>query len=351
MAMKKKNVLNLIRYHSEGNDIGFRTEAYEIAKDFDASGDYQLSEYIMALLSNANTFVPQIEEKDCCFLEKRSTNNNDPLPLPESIQTDIIGIVNAITHNAGINKFLFEGKPGTGKTETARQLARILERDLYYVDFTNLIDSKLGQTQKNIVTLFKEINTFSRPDKIIVLFDEIDAIALDRTNAQDLREMGRATSTILKGFDSLDERVVVIATTNLFKHFDKALIRRFDAIINFDRYTKEDIIEIAEVLLNVYLEKFKSASRNLKLFKKIMGLMNPIKTPGDLKNIIKTSLAFSRPGDGYDYLKRLYFSITETNAMQLKVLQEQGFTLREIEILTGISKSQAARDLKGDSDE
>ena len=48
--MKKKNIINLIKYYSEKNDIGFRSEAYEIAKDFDESGDYQLSEYIMACI-------------------------------------------------------------------------------------------------------------------------------------------------------------------------------------------------------------------------------------------------------------------------------------------------------------
>lgn len=56
--MKKKNVISLIKYYAEKNDAGFRNEAYEIAKAFDASGDYQLSEYIMSLLSNVNTFVP-----------------------------------------------------------------------------------------------------------------------------------------------------------------------------------------------------------------------------------------------------------------------------------------------------
>ena len=48
--MKKKSVISLIKYYTEKNDVGFRSEAYEIAKDFDASGDYQLAEYIMSLL-------------------------------------------------------------------------------------------------------------------------------------------------------------------------------------------------------------------------------------------------------------------------------------------------------------
>ena len=53
--MKKKNVVNLIRYHAEGNESGFREEAYAIANEFDAKGDYQLAEYVMALMSDANS--------------------------------------------------------------------------------------------------------------------------------------------------------------------------------------------------------------------------------------------------------------------------------------------------------
>ena len=59
------------------------------------------------------------------------------------------------------HKFLFQGAPGTGKTEAVKQLARIFEREIYMVDFSLLIDSKLGQTQKNISTMFKEINNFT----------------------------------------------------------------------------------------------------------------------------------------------------------------------------------------------
>ena len=243
--MKKKNILNLIKYYSDNNEIGFRNEAYEIAKYFDTIGDYQLSEYIMALMSNTNTFTPQINQNDLCFFKKVELNYVS-LPLPEVIKEDIIGIVNAVGHNAGINKFLFKGAPGTGKTETAKQIARILERELYIVDFDSIIDSKLGQTSKNVAALFKEISEFSQPQNLIILFDEIDALAIDRINSNDLREMGRATSAVLKGLDGLNESIMLIATTNLFDSFDKALVRRFDSIIDFNRYTKEDLVEIAE---------------------------------------------------------------------------------------------------------
>lgn len=342
--MKKKNIINLIRYHAENNEAGFRSEAYEIAKEFDHLGDFQLAEYIMALLSNANTFIPQMSELPSGFFEEIQVGN-DPLPLPETIEQDIMGVVNAVSRNLGINKFLFQGAPGTGKTETAKQVARILNRNLYSVDFSAIVDSKLGQTQKNIVALFKEINEFAHPEKVIVLFDEIDCIALDRTNSNDLREMGRATSTILKEFDRMDDRIVLIATTNLFTHFDKALIRRFDSVIDFSRYTQEDLTEIAEILLNSFLNKFKCTGRNVRLFRKVINLMSPIPFPGELKNIIRAAVAFSNPTNEFDYLKRLYKAIIPEQP-DIRTLQIQGFTVREIEILTGISKSQVSRELK-----
>ena len=343
--MKKGNVVNLIKYYSENNDLAFRNEAYEIAKDFDKTGDYQLAEYIMGLLSDVNTFIPQIDENKLVFLKKLEIND-EPLPLPDEIKKDVIGIVNAVGHNIGVNKFLFQGAPGTGKTETVKQLARILDRNLFAVDFAYIIDSKLGETAKNISKLFNEINTLPSPEKVIILFDEIDSIALDRTNSKDIREMGRATTAVLKGLDNLNQKILLIATTNLFSHFDKALIRRFDSVIDFNRYSREDLIDISEIILNYYLSKFKFAGKNIRLFRKIISLIKEIPYPGDLKNIIKTSIAFSSPNDEYDYLKRLYSSLVGNK--DLKNMQLQGFTVREMEILTGVSKSQVSRELKGE---
>jgi SpoVK/Ycf46/Vps4 family AAA+-type ATPase len=344
--MKKKNVLNLIKYHAEKNDLAFRNEAYEIASYFDKNKEYQLSEYIMALLSNANTFSPQMNEEELSFFRKVKLNST-PLPLPEIIKEDVVGIVNAVNHKAGINKFLFEGSPGTGKTETVKQIARILERELFTVDFETVIDSKLGQTAKNIANLIEEINNLKQPNKAIILFDEIDAIAIDRINSNDLREMGRATSAMLKGFDNLNNNILIIATTNLFNAFDKALIRRFDAIINFNRYSNDDLIEVASVITNYLLDKLKLSGRNTKLLKKLIKLMNPIPYPGELKNLINTSIAFSNPNNEFDYLKRLFITVTDKQMLQdLKKLQDLGFTMREIEILTGVSKSQTSRELK-----
>lgn len=348
--MKKKNILNLIKYHVEKNDSAFRNESISIARYFDSIGDQDLAEYILGLLSELPQFSPQSIEVNSEYLEQLDTTKLEALHLPIDIMNDIKGIINAVGHNVGINKFLFEGYPGSGKTEAAKQVARLLNRNLYRVDLENLIDSKLGKTNKNIIQVFDEIHALPNASHALILLDEIDIIALDRVNSNDVREMGRVTSTILRELDRLSEinkDIILIATTNLFNNFDKALLRRFDATINFNRYTKEDLIEISEFYFSSFIKNFKGITKDIRLLRKILKVSETLPYPGELKNIIKTSIAFSDVSSEYDYLKRLYNAlIGKLDYKDVSDLYLEGFTVREIEKLKGESKSTVSRKLQ-----
>lgn len=348
--MKKRNILNLIKYHVEKNDSAFRNEGISIARYFDSIGDQDLAEYILGLLSELPQFSPQNVEVNSEFLEQLDTTKLEALHLPIGIMNDIKGIINAVGHNVGIHKFLFEGYPGSGKTEAAKQVARLLNRNLYRVDLESLIDSKLGKTNKNIIQVFDEIYSLPNVKQALILFDEIDIIALDRVNSNDVREMGRVTSTILRELDRLSENnkdIILIATTNLFNNFDKALLRRFDATINFNRYTKEDLIEISEFYFSSFIKNFKGITKDIRLLRKILKVSETLPYPGELKNIIKTSIAFSDVSSEYDYLKRLYNAlIGKLEHKDVSDLYQEGFTVREIEKLKGESKSTVSRKLQ-----
>ena len=353
--MKKQNVLNLIKYHVEKNENSFRNEAINIARYFDSIGDYQLAEYIMGLIAESNMYTPQSSDFESEFLKQIDTRIMEPLHLPSEISEDVKGIINAVNHNIGINRFLFEGLPGSGKTEAAKHVARLLDRTLFRVDFDNMIDSKLGQTNKNISLVFNEINMMPHANKVVILFDEIDVIALDRINSNDVREMGRVTSMILRELDrltDLNKEIVIIATTNLFSNFDKALVRRFDAVINFNRYSKEDLIEVAEFYFSSFVKNFKNVSKDIRLFRKILKVAQDLPYPGELKNIIKTSLALSDVNLEHDYLKRLYNNlIGDLEKTDINQLYEIGFTVREIEKLKGESKSSVSRKLSKEDEQ
>ena len=341
--MKKSDVLDLIKYHYECKEIEFRNQCTAIARSFDKQGDAQLAQYIMGLMSQSDRLLPQVENSSQYLVPCKL--DVGPLPLPLSIMNDLKGIINAVNHHIGINKFLFVGLPGTGKTESVKQVARLIGKELLVVDFSYLVDSKLGQTVKNLAVLFNEINNLPFKQNYIILFDEIDSIVLDRVNQNDLREMGRVTSAFLKEIDRLSPEIILIATTNLFDNLDKAVTRRFDAIIDFDRYSDDDKVEVAIVILKDLLKQFKNVARDLKLFKKIIYSSNTIPNPGDLRNMIRTSLAFSDPQDPHDYQKRLLRSLHSGKNLSISKLSELGFTVREIEILTGISKSSVSREL------
>ena len=342
--MKKQSIMNLVRYHVEKNEEAFISEVAEIAKEFDQSGDSVMANYLMELVSNANYYVPQSSYKNLHYLTKVDYTNTSLL-LPEIIEEDILGITRAISQKADLTKFLFYGAPGTGKTESAYQIARILGRDLLRVDFEQLIDSRLGETAKNVANLFDEINHLAF-GKIIILMDEIDALVLDRVNVNDLREMGRVTSAFIKELDRLNENAVIIATTNLFSNFDKAIVRRFDATVSFDRYSKEDLIEIADAILSSTLKKNANSKQDMRLFNKILKNMESIPFPGDLKQIIKTSVAFSSEANEYDYLRKIYFALNDNKKIDIQRLNDEGYTTREIEILSRIPKSSVSRKLK-----
>ena len=345
VSMKKQDLINLVKYHVENNDEAFRMTVTEIAREFDRNGDYNTSSYLMELIASASFYVPQASYGNLKFLNKISYSS-EPLLLPDVIEEDVMGIIKSVNNHMGLSKFLFYGKPGSGKTESAYQIARLLDKDILSVSYEQLIDSRLGETAKNISQLFDEINHLPY-EHVLVLLDEIDSSVMDRVNSNDLREMGRVTSTFLKGLDSMNENVVLIATTNLISNFDKALIRRFDALISFDRYSKKDLIDIADSMLSTYLKKSANSKRDIRLFNKILSNIEDIPFPGDMKQLIKTSVAFSDESNEYDYLRKFYMSLHQSlDAMNIQKLKDSGYTTREIEILTRIPKSSVSRKLR-----
>lgn len=343
--MKKQSIINLVKYYIEKNDEAFRSEVVEIAKEFEKTGDVDLSEYLMDIISTTNYYVPQMTYKNFQYLRKLKVKNQ-ALLLPDIIKGDVLGIVRAIQNNKGINKLLFYGSPGTGKTESAYQIARLLGRDVLSVNFEMLVDSRLGETAKNVSRLFDEISRVQH-NKAIIIFDEIDSLVLDRINNNDMREMGRVTSVFLRNLDELDGDAVIIATTNLFKKFDKALVRRFDATVSFDRYTKNELIEIADSILLGELKKSISSKQDKRLFHKILEGQEQLPYPGDLKQLIKTAVAFSDTESEFDYLRKIYMEFNKSPGdLSIEVLQKAGYTTREIEILTKIPRSSVSRKLR-----
>jgi DNA polymerase III delta prime subunit len=124
---------------------------------------------------------------------------------------------------------MLSGPPGTGKTLLAGHIASALGRKLYVVRLDSVISSMLGDTAKNIRSIFD----FVAGKSAVLFLDELDAVAKMRDDNNELGELKRVVNTVIQGIDSLDERAVVIAATNHSQILDKAIWRRFSYKIEF----------------------------------------------------------------------------------------------------------------------
>jgi len=157
--------------------------------------------------------------------------------------------------------------------------------------------------------------------------------------------MARACTSLFKGMDALRGDVVLVATTNMFGRFDKALVRRFHYVVDFSRYSEKELLEIAEQMLNKYLKEASLTGRDIRLFRKVLKLAQPLPYPGVLQNLIRTAIAFSDQDDDTDYLRRLYAAIVGGESNDVCGLKKMGLTIREVGILTRRSKSDVGRKL------
>lgn len=345
--MKKQDLISLIRAHCEGDEAAFRRLANDFANEFFANGEDVLGREIAAYLSSSCAFVPQESSVSSSYFKKVSEEelSNASVFWPDAIYEDVKGVASAIKRRNGVSKFIFYGKSGTGKTETAKALARVSGCELWIVDFPSLVDYKLGETAKNITDMFKQISGAKNQRKLIFLFDEIDSIALDRVDSNDLREMGRATSAFLRGIEELPPDVCIIATTNLYEKMDQALIRRFDASIDFNRYDRESLIDVSKDLYSSLIGKEGDLLNDSKLFTKILEASLTIPFPGEMKNLIRTCIAFGGD-DPANYLRLILKKLNPSETITPIWLSNKGFTVREAALLAGISKSSVARRLK-----
>lgn len=138
---------------------------------------------------------------------------------------------------------LFYGAPGTGKTETVQQLARMTGRDIMLVDVPNIRSKWVGETEQNIKAVFERYARLAKTNDMapILLFNEADALLNKRaegaTGSVDKME-NAMQNIILQEMENLEG--IMIATTNLTGSLDAAFERRFLYKIEFEKPTPQE---------------------------------------------------------------------------------------------------------------
>ena len=124
---------------------------------------------------------------------------------------------------------IFVGKPGVGKTLTARWVASQLGVPLYVLDLTVVMSSLLGRSGNNL----RAALDFAKSTDCVLLLDEIDSIAKRRSDDTDIGELKRLVTVILQEVDEWPTTGLLLAATNHPELIDPALWRRFDLVVEF----------------------------------------------------------------------------------------------------------------------
>lgn len=146
------------------------------------------------------------------------------------------------------NTTLLYGTSGTGKTMFARFVAYKLHLPYIYCNFSQMIDSLMGKTARNISDIFEMAKTIP----CVLVIDEIDCVALKRQNGNGevSKELERTTIAIMQELDKLPPHVVLIGCTNIYDTLDPALLRRFSVKHKVEKMTTDEL----KSLVQKYLE-------------------------------------------------------------------------------------------------
>jgi SpoVK/Ycf46/Vps4 family AAA+-type ATPase len=244
---KADQIKALIRSHSEGDDARFYAIAMQVAAEEARSGHGRLAQEIREAIDAAKTqtgrtlrAIPLAQPRgDLAGLMSVSYPKIrvSDLALSESLAARIERVLTEQRHRGKLaehsltplRKLLLVGAPGTGKTMTASALACELSLPLFTIQFHGLITKFMGETAAKLRIIFDAIAS----TRAVYLFDEFDALGAERGSKNDVGEIRRVLNSFLQFLEQDTSESLIISATNHPQLLDRALFRRFDAVIEY----------------------------------------------------------------------------------------------------------------------
>ncbi len=118
---------------------------------------------------------------------------------------------------------------------TASALAGELGLPLFSIQLDGLITKYMGETAAKLRLVFDAIHS----TRGVYLFDEFDALGVERSSKNDVGEIRRVLNSFLQFLEQDDSDSIVLGATNHVGLLDRALFRRFDAIFEYSIPTEE----------------------------------------------------------------------------------------------------------------
>ena len=245
-----QQLIGLIKSHAEGDEARFFDLAMQLAAAEAQKGHKRLAEQLREwaeasrspsgsiLRSKPTPLATPRGDLAGLFSASYPTARLGDLILPPHLEDELAHVVTEARMTERLEakglrprrSLLLAGPPGTGKTLTASALAGELNFPLFTVLLHGLITKFMGETAQKLRMIFDSVRT----TRGIYLFDEIDALAAARGTENDVGEARRILNSFLQFLDEDTGPSMVVATTNLPRILDRAILRRFDLVLRYE---------------------------------------------------------------------------------------------------------------------
>lgn len=176
----------------------------------------------------------------------------------------------------------FWGLPGTGKSIAAEAIANALGKKLIQASYASIMDSLQGKTEKNLTNLFE---TAVKED-CVILFDEADGLLSARKTTSNSDSTNLIKSHLLNILDR--SSAIVVFTTNFFKSYDRAFVRRILWNIEVAAPSIPELTKLWEFHLGKNIPKTIGYSELADLSYQIAESKNMKITGGDIRKLTLT---------------------------------------------------------------